>query len=295
LHTSPQLKIFHAASQDIEILQLEAPNLPFQNVIDTQLAAIFLGLDEYLGLAKLLDYALNIKISKTETVSNWIKRPLSKNQCHYAVEDVLYLHPLYQFLLKELASSKKASFFEDECLGITKLADPVHNIISKIIKNSDSPRVKAILKDLVQWREEIAIKTNRPRNWVLSNNHLRFLSMHDNQQVWLDQKILNERQVSRYAKNIFAMHSKHQDLSKVRSSEKPEYKIEFDKISGLLRSRFNDIAESFNLPVNFLCSQKKITHITELFLKHKEIFSFEDWRGQLLNKKIKQVFDKISS
>lgn len=252
-------------------------------------------MDNYLGLAKLLDYTLNIKISKTETVSNWLKRPLSEKQCHYAVEDVIHLHSLYNYLLKELIQSKKESFFENECLTIDQLSNPLDTIISKITKNNDSPRVKAILKDLVLWREEIAIKTNKPRAWILSNSHLRFLAMHDNQGEWIDQKILTSKQVSRYSKDLHQMHAKHYELSKMRSSVSTEYKKQFEKIVGSLRSRFNNIAETYQLPVNFLCSQKKINHITELYLQKHETFSFNDWRGQLLNKKIIQVFKKFST
>jgi ribonuclease D len=295
LNLTEQIVIFHAASQDIELLQLCFKGLKINNLVDTQIAAFFMGMDDHLGLAKLLENTLDIKISKTETVSNWLKRPLTDKQCDYAVEDVIHLHALYEHMVDRLKENQKYEFFLDECKNLNQLKDPHEAILHKLIKNSDSPKVQAVLKDLILWREMMARRVDIPRTWILTNNHLRFIAIHNDVKEWEKHKVLTSKQITRYSEAILKIHDEHKNLSTTRIYISSEYKNNFDKIAASLRARISDICSSKELPTQFLCSQKRISSIAEIYLNEGKIVELEGWRGKLLNKKIKQVIAKFST
>ena len=76
-------KILHAASQDMEIIFQQFGDLP-TTVFDTQIAAAILGHGGQVSYAQLVENILGIKLDKTQTRTDWIKRPLSFKQIEYA-------------------------------------------------------------------------------------------------------------------------------------------------------------------------------------------------------------------
>ena len=70
------LKIFHACSEDIEVFNLLFPKQRITRVFDTQIGLAFLGYGNQVGYQKALQECLNISISKAETRSDWLMRPL---------------------------------------------------------------------------------------------------------------------------------------------------------------------------------------------------------------------------
>ena len=82
---SPDIeKVLHSGSQDLEIFFMINKALP-SNVFDTQIAASLLGYPTQIGIKNLLIEELGISISKSETRSDWSKRPLNKKTnylCH---------------------------------------------------------------------------------------------------------------------------------------------------------------------------------------------------------------------
>ena len=65
------------------------------NIFDTQIANAFLDNDYSIGYQGLVEKMLGITLDKSETRSNWIRRPLSDAQLKYAALDVEYLIHLY--------------------------------------------------------------------------------------------------------------------------------------------------------------------------------------------------------
>ena len=96
-----KLKILHSARQDLEIFYLINKKIP-PNIFDTQIAASLLGYSSQVGIRQLLKQELDIEIDKTETRSDWSKRPLNAKQIQYAIEDVKHLVSLHGVLRKKL-------------------------------------------------------------------------------------------------------------------------------------------------------------------------------------------------
>ena len=118
LHNTDILKVFHAARQDQEIFY-DLRGTPLSPVFDTQIAAPLVGLPEQAGYGRLVEELLGVQLSKAHSRTDWLKRPLSKDQITYAADDVIYLAKLYPLLEKYLIEKDRLNWvkpaFADLC------------------------------------------------------------------------------------------------------------------------------------------------------------------------------------
>ena len=89
------VKVFHAARQDLEILYRLCGSMVLP-IFDTQIAASLVGWGSQISFAKIVDKVLGKKINKSETYTDWCRRPLSESQIEYALDDVRLLFPVYE-------------------------------------------------------------------------------------------------------------------------------------------------------------------------------------------------------
>ena len=82
--------VMHAASEDLTLFQYFFNAQPRQ-IFDTQIAASYCGFRVNSSYQSLVEILLKKEISKEETRSNWLQRPLTSAQCQYAATDVIYL------------------------------------------------------------------------------------------------------------------------------------------------------------------------------------------------------------
>ena len=75
------------------LLLAQAGWRPPSTCLDTQIAARLLGYERF-GLAALVEDVLGVAIDKTEQRSDWLRRPLTDEQRHYAEGDVVHLRSL---------------------------------------------------------------------------------------------------------------------------------------------------------------------------------------------------------
>ena len=74
LLNTPMPKVFHAASQDLEIFARLAGALPAP-LFDTQIAAMVVGIGDQVGYDKLVKETLGVSIDKSSRYSDWSVRP----------------------------------------------------------------------------------------------------------------------------------------------------------------------------------------------------------------------------
>jgi ribonuclease D len=115
-----QVVLGHAVRNDLRILW-QVYGVRFDMVLDTQVAAAFLGHGLQVGLAHLLMRELNVKLSKGEQMADWSQRPLPEKLKVYAAGDVLYLAELWQLLVARLQERGRLGWVEQECRD---LCDP---------------------------------------------------------------------------------------------------------------------------------------------------------------------------
>jgi len=169
------VKIFHDASQDLAILRTATGADP-KNIFDTRLAAGFGGLSSTLSLADLIEFLLDIRLTKKETRTNWLKRPLTENQKSYAKDDVRYLRAVRVLLLARVLPDT-LPWLKAE-LGRLDVPDNYTGIDDSKrytkVKGSGSLNQQslAILQELATWREGEARKKNRPRGHIIKDTVL---------------------------------------------------------------------------------------------------------------------------
>ncbi|MFO8154832.1 MAG: ribonuclease D [Pseudomonadota bacterium] len=165
-------KVFHAAGQDLEILN-RAFGAPPSPVFDTQIAATALGLGEQIGYARLVETRLGIQLEKGHSRADWSRRPLTPALLEYAIDDVRYLARLYPDLRAELEAHDGHEWAAGEH---RRLADPeayVNDPVDAWRRLRPRPPLdgpgRGILQALAAWREREARRRDLPRGWVVND------------------------------------------------------------------------------------------------------------------------------
>lgn len=177
LIADPQtLKVFHAGKQDLEILY-HLLGEAVRPVFDTQVAASLLGWGGQISFAKIVKRVTGKTIHKTETYSDWCRRPLSQSQIDYAIDDVRYLVPVYEHLIKELKKMGRLDWLEEEfkpLMDPSKFtpAEPEKQFMR--IKNFRTlkPRNLAVLCELAAWREKEAMRRDCLAKFIIRDEPL---------------------------------------------------------------------------------------------------------------------------
>jgi ribonuclease D len=177
---SPALKVLHSASEDVEVFYRALGTVPAP-LFDTQIAAALAGFAPYLSYQKLVSEVLGIEISKDETRTDWMARPLSPAQLAYAAADVAHLVPLHGRLRQELETLGRYEWaLEDSMqqLDTARFDDDPQRAYLRIKGAGRLDRRKlAALRLLAAWREGEARRRDLPRNFVLKEDFLLTLAL----------------------------------------------------------------------------------------------------------------------
>jgi len=167
--------ILHAAEQDLELIHLACGRLPRQ-LFDTQIAATLLGQGEQAGYANLVERLLGEHLDKSQSRTDWCRRPLSAKQRDYAADDVRHLYRLYPLMRDQLQQRGRLDWLDAD---FRALSDPSRFEINDErlwLRVRGQQRLRgnalAVLQSLTIWREERARQLNRPRRWVLADDLL---------------------------------------------------------------------------------------------------------------------------
>ena len=169
------VKVLHAADNDLAYLK-RLYGFTVASLFDTAIAARFLGVTA-LSLDGLLRQYLGIEPGKSRQKDDWSRRPLSAEQEAYALNDVLHLIALRARLLEALQVRGRARWVEEECAAVAatevhdRPVDPDAYLGLKGSKELDR-RGLAVLRELYQARETLALKLGRPPFMVLGNEGL---------------------------------------------------------------------------------------------------------------------------
>ncbi len=168
------VKVLHDAQQDLTILKRVCGACP-KNIFDTQRASGFVGLSSTTSLSQLLKDLLKVRLSKSETRSDWLARPLSNKQTNYAEDDVRYSTQLMQEIFNKAESLGRNQWILEEMRYYEAEA-----IYEEFDPETEMPRVRGsgaltnqqrdVLRALGSWREIEARKRNLPRSFILSDD-----------------------------------------------------------------------------------------------------------------------------
>lgn len=192
------IKVFHAAGQDLEIFHHDFNCLP-DPIFDTQIAATLLGYGEQIGYAALVKTCLDVDLDKSQTRTDWMKRPLSDKQLEYAVNDVRYLAQLFPDMEQKLQQLGRLDWLSEDFALLSQKQNYEVDMTTIWRKVKGHQRLRgqqlAILQQLASWRENTAISRNRPRRRILPDDALIDLAI---QKLTEADKIRNVRSLGKF-------------------------------------------------------------------------------------------------
>jgi len=177
-------KVVHAGREDLRLAYYNGGKRLPASIFDTQIAAGLVGLQPYpLGYGRLVQTLLRVKLSKSETRSDWDRRPLSNDQLRYAEDDVRYLFPVAERLHAMLDAAKRGDWAAEEMGRYSEatLYEPDPDAAYLRMRGSRrgfAARPTALLRALAAWREREAAERNMPVRVILSDEALAQLALH---------------------------------------------------------------------------------------------------------------------
>lgn len=211
------LKVMHAASQDLEIFYQLRNSVPGP-IFDTQLAAPLLGYQDQIGYGNLVREMLGITLDKSQTRTDWSRRPLSDAQLNYAAGDVIYLAEMYPRMRDELQRRGRLEWLQGDFQRLTaeERFKPDPGTAWKRLKAAKKLRGGrlAVLIAVTRWREEQAIKSNRPRKWILKDDTVVDVA---NQLPGTEDALsrissLSPKTLQRHGKNLLDLVARNRDM-----------------------------------------------------------------------------------
>ncbi len=167
-----RVKVLHACGQDLEIFQILFGDIP-EPVFDTQVAAAYVGHRLQLGYGALVEAECGVHLPKTESLTDWTRRPLDPEQVSYAEDDVRYLPAVYDSLVKKLVSLDRLTWVLPEMEALVEKGrhanDPDDAYLHVKRAGTLSGRQLAVCREVAAWRERKAASRNVPRKWLLSD------------------------------------------------------------------------------------------------------------------------------
>jgi ribonuclease D len=164
--------IVHAGREEL-VFCLAATGRRPANLFDIQIAAGMVGYEYPAGYGALLSKVLGERPQKGETRTDWRRRPLSRQQIEYALDDVRYLRAVRDRLHEKLAALGRLEWMQAE---MTAWQDEVeaHRTAERWRRvsgtNGLSARALAIVRELWRWREAEAARRDSQVRRVLRDD-----------------------------------------------------------------------------------------------------------------------------
>ena len=165
------LKVMHSASEDLVALSHDCGVLPAP-LFDTQIAAALCGIGGGMGYQRLVQEITGVALSKGETRSDWLRRPLSDSQLEYAADDVVHLGAIYHELDSRLQALGRRDWLDQD--GARMLANATEegerwpHVSMRSAQFLEADAQLRLLR-LLRWRDVQARSSDKPRSWILDN------------------------------------------------------------------------------------------------------------------------------
>lgn len=175
MHDPARTVIVHAGREEVRMCQFFSGRPP-ATIFDAQIATGLIGSAYPISYAGLVQEALGVRLNKSDTLTDWRRRPLSASQLRYAYDDVRYLIPAYERIQRKLKKLDRAAWADEEFATFLNWAvgeDPAVERWRKLKGiGSLGRRELALLREIHTWRERAAERQNRPLRSVMRDDVL---------------------------------------------------------------------------------------------------------------------------
>jgi ribonuclease D len=285
------LKVFHSSSQDLEILYQRFGKVP-SPVFDTQLAAAVLGYNHQISYADLVQQVTGVALEKKHTRANWTRRPLSRDELDYAMDDVRYLLEVYRHLDAKLEKNRRRSWIEKD---LQQMSNPANYEV-----NTDQlwKRLKGVQKlkgeklqiasDLCRWRERVAQRQNRPRRWIAKDDAIIEIARQRPADLGALRRIpeLGDKMVKRHGEELLAIVAA---AARVDTADWPQHDRRQDldatqmALGDCLMALCRSIADDNSIALASLATRKDIDN---LIVNRKSSRLTQGWRFEMAGEKL---------
>lgn len=260
----PEVEIvFHDADYDLRLLGHEY-GFRGTNLFDTRIAAQLLN-EPGVGLAALLEKHLGVRLDKRYQRADWSARPLTREMLEYAAADTRHLPALRDILRAHLQQRGRLDWAEEEFALLS--AAP------RLPTEPDEPgylRLKgakalhgrglAVLRELYQWREDEARRTDKAAFRILNNEPLLLMAkspprdMNDLKTI----RGISPDQAERRGRDILAAVRRglavpDGELPRLERPRRPPPDPAFDARLERLKTARNALAAHYDLAPGVLC------------------------------------------
>jgi len=260
------IKVLHACSEDLEVF-LTSANCKPVNLIDSQIIMSFLGHGLSMGYAAMVENFTGVQLDKSESRTDWTKRPLTQKQLDYASADVDYLFQLYPKLIVEIEQAGRLDYAKQETQLLIErkfTAIDEDNLYRQIkLAWRLNPQQLNTLQYLARWRFQQAKKRDLPIGFVAKDHTLLAIAQYNPQNIEVMNKLqgaelLDLRHKGKAMLSIVKLASQTSECdypAKInRLDEYPGYKQIFKTVKAFIVA----IAEQHGLAIENLASKKQI-------------------------------------
>lgn len=292
LEDADTCKLLYAMSEDLELFRHWLKVMP-AGMVDLQIGAALAGAGFSLGYARIVETLFGAELDKSVTRSDWISRPLSEAQQRYALDDVRFLMPMYQWekrLLEERglweALAEESSRFASE---LAAQDDPGQHYLKLRGAWTLSENKQKILRELVTWRENMARQKDRPRSRVVPDAVLIGIAdqLPDSSRRLSAVPEIAPGIVRRYADEILAIVATDPDtLPPLEERIMPPLSREQQMLYKRIKKVVVRVAEARDIPIELLAPRKRLEAMIHASAAGEDPFTgwlfTEQWRRELL-------------
>lgn len=291
------MKLFHAGGQDLEILYRVTGVLPAP-VFDTQIAAALLGHTMQVGYGALVHSLCGVTLKKTDSFTDWSRRPLSESQLEYAADDVIYLPEMYRTMRNRLETKGRLAWLAND---FAELSDPSRyeedpRLRYRRLKrgSSLSRQQLSAAREAAAWREVEARKRDIPRKWVITDEQIVEVCKREARTI--DELFMvrgmRDRLTTRDARALVACMKAGMDLPCEQwpeldrsSKSEPNVDAQLDLMTALvrLRARENDIA------MQALASHSDLAQVARGYTEGVDVL--RGWRRAMVGEELLELLD----
>jgi len=304
-------KVLHACSEDLEVF-LTSANCKPENLIDSQIMMSFLGHGLSMGYAAMVEHYTGIEVDKSESRTDWTKRPLTQKQLNYASADVEHLFNIYPTLIAEVEKVGRLEYAKQETeLLIDRKFSPIdESQLYRQIKQAWrlNPQQLNSLQHLTKWRYQQAKKRDLPLGFVVKEHTLMAMAQYNPQSLTAMNKlegaeVLDIRHKGKAMLVVLKDASQDNEVNypqKIqRLDEYPGYKQIFKNVKTFIV----EVSEKHDLAIENLASKKQINQFLTWYfdLNEAKKLSHESntkpdiltaWRNELYGQALKLFAEK---
>jgi ribonuclease D len=285
------LKLLHASSEDLEVFAHWA-GVPLAPLVDTQIAQALLGEDPAMGYQRLVQHWTGETLPKDETRSDWLVRPLSESQRHYAALDVIFLLQVWAHQREALERLGRMAWLEADCRELVAQALRSDEADGQWYRRHRqlwrlSPRQIEAYRLLTTWREGEARRRNLPRGWLVNDRVLYGIAerMPGNRFALAEVDDIKPSLIKRDGDTLLALVKQARECDTATLPTAPPSPMEpaFKKRLKALKRVVNAEAERLGVAPEVLLRRRDLEALVAADLEGQVLPLPTDWRGERLS------------